>query len=77
MFSKAIVISNRAYFSGYKDILASNVFYDLDTMKLLTCLLREIEGFEREKSIANTVSEKAQINMKIKNTLDKINKLTE
>lgn len=77
MFSKAIVISNRAYFSGYKDILASNIFYDLDTMKLLTSLFREIEGFEREKSIANTVSEKAQINMKIKNALDKINKLTE
>ena len=77
MFSKAIVISNRAYFSGYKGILSSYIFYDLDTMKLLTSLFREIEGFEREKSIANTVSEKAQINMKIKNTLDKINKLTE
>ncbi|QAT39310.1 DUF4391 domain-containing protein [Clostridium sp. JN-9] len=77
MFSKAIVISNRAYFSGYKSILSSNIFYDLDTMKLLTSLLREVEGFEREKSIAVTVSEKAQINMKIKNTLEKINKLTE
>lgn len=77
MFSKAIVISNRGYFSGYKAILSSNIFYDIDTMKLLTGLFREIEGFEKVKSIANTVSEKAQINMKIKNTLDKINKLTE
>lgn len=77
IFSKAIVISNRAYFSGYKGILSSNIFYDLDTMKLLTGLLREIEGFEREKIIVNTVSEKAQINMRIKNTLDKINKLIE
>lgn len=77
IFSKAAVISNRTYFSGYKGILSSNIFYDLDTMKLLTGLLRELEGFEREKGIANTVSEKAQINMKIKNTLDKINKLTE
>lgn len=77
MFCKVKVISNRAYFSGYKGILSSNIFYDLDTMKLLTRLFREIEGFEREKSIANTVSEKAQINMKIKSTLEKINKLTE
>lgn len=77
MFSKAIVISNRGYFSEYKAILSSNIFYDIDTMKLLTGLLREIEGFEKVKSIANTVSEKAQINMKIKNILDKINKLTE
>lgn len=77
IFSKAAVISNRAYFSGYKGILSSNTFYDIETMKLLTVLLREIEGFEREKSIANTVSDKAQINMKIKNTIDKINKLIE
>lgn len=77
MFSKAIVISNRAYFYGYKDILESNIFYDIDTMKLLMGLLREIDRFEREKSIAITVAEKAQINMKIKNALDKINKLTE
>lgn len=77
IFSKAVVISNGTYFSGYKGILSSNIFYDIDTMKLLTGLLRELEGFEREKGIANTVSEKAQINMKIKNTLDKINKLTE
>ena len=77
MFSKAIVISNRGYFSGYKAILSSNIFYDIDTMKLLTGLFREIEGFEREKNISVTVSEKAQINMKIKSTLEKINKLTE
>lgn len=77
MFSKAIVISNRAYFYGYKDILESNIFYDIDTMKLLMGLLREIDRFEREKSIAVTAAEKAQINMKIKNALDKINKLTE
>lgn len=77
MFSKAAVISNRAYFFGYRGVLSSNIFYDLDTMKLLTRLFREIEGFEREKSIANTTAEKAQINMKIKNTFDKINKLTE
>lgn len=77
MFSKAIVISNRAYFSGYKGILSSYIFYDLDTMKLLTGLFREIDRFEREKSIAVTAAEKAQINMKIKNTLEKINKITE
>lgn len=77
MFSKAIVISNRAYYSEYKSLLSSNIFYDLDAMKSLTSLLREVEGFEREKSIAVTVSEKAQINIKIKSTLDKINKLTE
>ena len=35
-----------------KAILSSNIFYDIDTMKLLTGLFREIEGFEREKSIA-------------------------
>ncbi|SKA91569.1 protein of unknown function [Caloramator quimbayensis] len=77
MFCKAKLISNRAYFSGYKGILSSNIFYDFDTMKSLTGLLREIEGFEREISIANTASDKAQINIKIKNTLEKINKLTE
>jgi len=77
MFCKVKVISNRAYYSEYKSLLSSNIFYDLDAMKSLTSLLREVEGFEREKSIAVTVSEKAQINIKIKSTLDKINKLTE
>ncbi|QGG48035.1 DUF4391 domain-containing protein [Heliorestis convoluta] len=77
MMIKAYIISNLSLWSGTRALLASNVWYNRDTMLKLYHGLKEVEQRKKELKSARTIAEQSTINAKLKKSYAQFKEMME